>query len=172
MYRSEYVEIMFDISDRTGIVAFAIEPLVVLLASRNNILLWITNWSTAPTFCSTAGLAGCSSCRAYFTPSLSSSCIRTVGGTPMNSRNCTGSGALSPQCLPSVSPFLELRGSGETTTSCSLLRILSLLSSSWLGLGATSSNSFLPSAVWKTGSTHALLSGLLTVSCGSCRFPR
>jgi hypothetical protein len=45
MYNSTYIELMYYVANRTGLIAFAIVPLVVLLASRNNILLWLTNWS-------------------------------------------------------------------------------------------------------------------------------
>ena len=35
------------ISARTGVLAFALAPLVILLSGRNNVLLWFTNWSHA-----------------------------------------------------------------------------------------------------------------------------
>lgn len=38
-------EIMGYISARTGVLAFALAPLVILFSGRNNILLWLTNWS-------------------------------------------------------------------------------------------------------------------------------
>lgn len=38
-------EMMAYVSARTGVLAFALAPLVVLLSGRNNVLLWITNWS-------------------------------------------------------------------------------------------------------------------------------
>lgn len=40
-------EIMAYVSARTGVLAFALAPLVVLLSGRNNVLLWLTNWSHA-----------------------------------------------------------------------------------------------------------------------------
>lgn len=33
------------ISARTGVLAFALAPLVMLFSGRNNVLLWLTNWS-------------------------------------------------------------------------------------------------------------------------------
>jgi predicted ferric reductase len=44
-FATTWQEIMGYISARTGVLAFALAPLVVLLSGRNNILLWITNWS-------------------------------------------------------------------------------------------------------------------------------
>ncbi|KAI1766945.1 ferric reductase like transmembrane component-domain-containing protein [Hypoxylon sp. FL1150] len=38
-------EIMSYVGYRTGHIAFALLPLTVLFASRNNFLLWVTNWS-------------------------------------------------------------------------------------------------------------------------------
>jgi hypothetical protein len=38
-------EIMAYVSARTGVLAFALAPLVVLLSGRNNVLLWLTDWS-------------------------------------------------------------------------------------------------------------------------------
>ncbi|KAF3047062.1 hypothetical protein E8E12_010925 [Didymella heteroderae] len=38
-------EIMAYASARTGVLAFALAPLVILLSGRNNVLLWLTNWS-------------------------------------------------------------------------------------------------------------------------------
>lgn len=38
-------EIMAYTSARTGVLAFALAPLVILLSGRNNVLLWLTNWS-------------------------------------------------------------------------------------------------------------------------------
>lgn len=38
-------EIMAYISARTGVLAFALAPLVILFSGRNNVLLWLTNWS-------------------------------------------------------------------------------------------------------------------------------
>ncbi|KAK7026116.1 hypothetical protein VNI00_015691 [Paramarasmius palmivorus] len=44
-YTSRYQEIMAWIFYRTGVFSFALAPLVILFAGRNNILLWMTNWS-------------------------------------------------------------------------------------------------------------------------------
>lgn len=38
-------EIMAYVSARTGVLAFALAPLVILFSGRNNVLLWLTNWS-------------------------------------------------------------------------------------------------------------------------------
>ncbi|KAH8898326.1 hypothetical protein GQ53DRAFT_742402 [Thozetella sp. PMI_491] len=48
-YASEALEIASYVSNRTGVLALANLPLLVLYAGRNNILLWTTNWSH-PTF--------------------------------------------------------------------------------------------------------------------------
>lgn len=44
-YDSSYQEILGYVSNRTGVLAFALAPLVILLSGRNNILLLCTNWS-------------------------------------------------------------------------------------------------------------------------------
>ncbi|KAF2257524.1 hypothetical protein CC78DRAFT_235507 [Lojkania enalia] len=44
-FSSQWQEVMAYVSARTGVLAFAIAPFVVLLSGRNNILLWLTNWS-------------------------------------------------------------------------------------------------------------------------------
>lgn len=44
-FTNKYQEILGYVSARTGVLAFAIAPLVILLSGRNNILLWLTNWS-------------------------------------------------------------------------------------------------------------------------------
>ena len=44
-FASSYQETMGYLSSRTGVLAFAMAPLVILLSGRNNILLWLTNWS-------------------------------------------------------------------------------------------------------------------------------
>lgn len=44
-FASTYQEIMAYVSCRTGVLAFALAPLVILFSGRNNILLWLTNWS-------------------------------------------------------------------------------------------------------------------------------
>lgn len=44
-FANQWEEIMGYLSARTGVLAFALAPLVVLLSGRNNILLWCTNWS-------------------------------------------------------------------------------------------------------------------------------
>lgn len=45
MYKNTREEILLYVANRTGVIAFALLPLVILLAGRNNFLLWITNWS-------------------------------------------------------------------------------------------------------------------------------
>ena len=47
IYKTAREEILLYIANRTGVIAFALLPLVILFASRNNFLLWITNWSHA-----------------------------------------------------------------------------------------------------------------------------
>ncbi|KAF2748707.1 hypothetical protein M011DRAFT_457430 [Sporormia fimetaria CBS 119925] len=44
-FANRWEEIMGYISARTGVLAFALAPLVILCSGRNNILLWLTNWS-------------------------------------------------------------------------------------------------------------------------------
>ncbi|KAL4899615.1 hypothetical protein BDW74DRAFT_188995 [Aspergillus multicolor] len=44
-YISDSREILTYVSNRTGVLAFANIPLLVLYSSRNNVLLWVTNWS-------------------------------------------------------------------------------------------------------------------------------
>ncbi|OGM50802.1 ferric-chelate reductase (Fre2) [Aspergillus bombycis] len=44
-YTSNRREIVTYVSNRAGILSFANIPLLVLYSSRNNILLWVTNWS-------------------------------------------------------------------------------------------------------------------------------
>lgn len=44
-FASLYQEIMGYVSARTGVLAFALAPLVILFSGRNNFLLWVTNWS-------------------------------------------------------------------------------------------------------------------------------
>ncbi|CAO2651950.1 Nn.00g002330.m01.CDS01 [Neocucurbitaria sp. VM-36] len=44
-FPDRWQEIMAYISARTGVLAFALAPLTILFAGRNNILLWLTNWS-------------------------------------------------------------------------------------------------------------------------------
>jgi predicted ferric reductase len=44
-FATTWQEIMGYISARTGVLAFALAPLVVLLSGRNNLLLWLANWS-------------------------------------------------------------------------------------------------------------------------------
>ncbi|KAF2867716.1 ferric reductase like transmembrane component-domain-containing protein [Massariosphaeria phaeospora] len=44
-FENTWQEIMGYTSARTGVLAFALAPLVVLLSGRNNVLLWLTNWS-------------------------------------------------------------------------------------------------------------------------------
>jgi predicted ferric reductase len=44
-FPTRWEEIMAYISARTGVLAFALAPLVILFSGRNNILLWLTSWS-------------------------------------------------------------------------------------------------------------------------------
>ena len=44
-YATQRKEITAYIFYRTGVLAFVLAPLVILFSSRNNILLWMTNWS-------------------------------------------------------------------------------------------------------------------------------
>jgi hypothetical protein len=44
-YPSRYDEIMAFVFYRTGALAYIFAPLVFLFAGRNNVLLWVTNWS-------------------------------------------------------------------------------------------------------------------------------
>ena len=44
-YANQHQEILAFIMYRTGTLAFALAPLVILFSCRNNILLWLSNWS-------------------------------------------------------------------------------------------------------------------------------
>lgn len=44
-FPDRWQEVMAYVSARTGVLAFALAPLTILFAGRNNILLWLTNWS-------------------------------------------------------------------------------------------------------------------------------
>lgn len=44
-FADRWQEVMGYVSARTGVLAFALAPLVILLSGRNNVLLWLTNWS-------------------------------------------------------------------------------------------------------------------------------
>lgn len=44
-FSSTWQERMGYVTNRTGVLAFALAPLVILFSGRNNILLWLTNWS-------------------------------------------------------------------------------------------------------------------------------
>lgn len=46
-FPDRWQEIIAYVSARTGVLAFALAPLVILLSGRNNVLLWLTNWSHA-----------------------------------------------------------------------------------------------------------------------------
>ncbi|KAH6853950.1 ferric reductase like transmembrane component-domain-containing protein [Chaetomium sp. MPI-CAGE-AT-0009] len=46
-YATQYQEILAWIMYRTGNLAFALFPLVLLFAGRNNVLLWLSDWSHA-----------------------------------------------------------------------------------------------------------------------------
>jgi uncharacterized membrane protein YozB (DUF420 family) len=45
MFPSHYVNLLVNLSNRTGVICFALSPLVLLMATRNNILLWLSDWS-------------------------------------------------------------------------------------------------------------------------------
>lgn len=44
-YRNHYQELLAYFMWRTGALAFCQMPVLFLFSSRNNILLWLTNWS-------------------------------------------------------------------------------------------------------------------------------
>jgi hypothetical protein len=44
-YANQHQEIMAYVMYRTGTIGFALAPLVILFSCRNNILLWLSNWS-------------------------------------------------------------------------------------------------------------------------------
>ncbi|KAI9807293.1 MAG: hypothetical protein M1833_000036 [Piccolia ochrophora] len=44
-YEKQHQEILAFVMFRTGTLAFALAPLVILFSGRNNILLWLSNWS-------------------------------------------------------------------------------------------------------------------------------
>lgn len=44
-FADSWAEIMAYMSNRTGVLAFALAPLVILFSGRNSVLLWLTNWS-------------------------------------------------------------------------------------------------------------------------------
>lgn len=44
-YQDHYQELMFYVCLRTGVMAFCLMPTMLLFSSRNNILLWLSNWS-------------------------------------------------------------------------------------------------------------------------------
>lgn len=44
-FATSWEETVGYVSARTGVLAFALAPLVILFSGRNNILLWLTNWS-------------------------------------------------------------------------------------------------------------------------------
>ena len=44
-FPDRWQELMAYISARTGVLAFALAPLVILFSGRNNVLLWLTGWS-------------------------------------------------------------------------------------------------------------------------------
>ncbi|KAL2138211.1 hypothetical protein VTI28DRAFT_7271 [Corynascus sepedonium] len=46
-YADQYQEVMVWVMYRTGVLAFALLPLTLLLAGRNNVLLWLSDWSHA-----------------------------------------------------------------------------------------------------------------------------
>lgn len=45
MFTSHYINRLVNLGNRTGVICFALSPLVLLLAARNNILLSLTDWS-------------------------------------------------------------------------------------------------------------------------------
>ncbi|TQV94779.1 ferric-chelate reductase [Cordyceps javanica] len=44
-YESAKAQVMRNVANRLGVLAYANVPLVILYAGRNNFLLWLTNWS-------------------------------------------------------------------------------------------------------------------------------
>lgn len=44
-YPDRWQEVMTYTAARTGVLSFALAPLTILFAGRNNVLLWLTNWS-------------------------------------------------------------------------------------------------------------------------------
>ncbi|KAG7135971.1 Ferric/cupric reductase transmembrane component 1 like protein [Verticillium longisporum] len=44
-FSSQYQEVLEYVMIRTGTLGFALAPLVILFAGRNNVLLWLSNWS-------------------------------------------------------------------------------------------------------------------------------
>lgn len=46
-YENAYQEVMNYVMLRTGMIAFGLLPLTILFAGRNNVLLWLSNWSHA-----------------------------------------------------------------------------------------------------------------------------
>ncbi|KAM0276828.1 hypothetical protein ACHAQH_006363 [Verticillium albo-atrum] len=44
-FASRYQEVLEYVMIRTGTLGFALAPLVILFAGRNNVLLWLSNWS-------------------------------------------------------------------------------------------------------------------------------
>jgi hypothetical protein len=46
-YTNQWREIMSYVLYRTGTLAFALLPLVILFSTRNNVLLWLSDWSHA-----------------------------------------------------------------------------------------------------------------------------
>lgn len=44
-FANQYQEIMSWVMYRTGYIAFALLPLLILFSTRNNVLLWLSNWS-------------------------------------------------------------------------------------------------------------------------------
>ncbi|GAB1310584.1 Ferric oxidoreductase domain-containing protein [Madurella fahalii] len=44
-YSNQYREIMAWVMYRTGTIGFALLPLLILFSTRNNVLLWLSNWS-------------------------------------------------------------------------------------------------------------------------------
>ncbi|KAL9045864.1 MAG: hypothetical protein Q9214_001168 [Letrouitia sp. 1 TL-2023] len=44
-YANQHQEILAFVTYRTGTLAFALAPLVLLFSSRNNVLLWLSDWS-------------------------------------------------------------------------------------------------------------------------------
>lgn len=45
MFPSHYMNLLVNLGNRTGVICFALSPLILLLAARNNILLRLTDWS-------------------------------------------------------------------------------------------------------------------------------
>lgn len=44
MFPSPYINLLVNLGNRTGVLCFALSPLLLVLAARNNLLLYVTDW--------------------------------------------------------------------------------------------------------------------------------